>query len=162
VIEREMIRLLLVDDHPIMRQGLHQALAKESDIEIVGEAGDGAEAIRLASILLPTVIVMDIAMPGIGGIEATRLIVAEHPRMRVLAYSMNHDSRSVARMLAAGASGYVTKWSEYDELLQGIRSIATGEPFLCREVSGALSPMGYIHAAALKAARSRFQQTLST
>lgn len=152
-----MIRLLLVDDHPIMRQVVHQALAEEPDIEIVGEAGDGAEAIRLASILLPTVIVMDIAMPGIGGIAATRLIVAEHPGMRVLAYSMNDDPRSVARMLGAGASGYVTKWSEYDELLQGIRCIATGKSFLCPKVVGALDPMGYIHATALRAASSRIQ-----
>lgn len=153
----EMIRLLVVDDHPIIRQGLHQALAAEPDIEIVGEASDGAEAIRLAAILLPTVIVMDIAMPGIGGIEATQLIVAEHPGMRVLAYSVNDDPRSVARILAAGASGYVTKWSEYDELLQGIRCIATGGSFLCRKVVGALAPMGYIYTAARKAARSRVQ-----
>jgi len=139
VMERKMIRLLLVDDHIMMRQGLHQALAGEPDIEIVGEAGDGAEAIRLVRALLPTVIVMDIAMPGIDGIEATRSIVVEHPGMRVLAFSMNADPRSVARMLAAGASGYVTKSSESDELRQGIRSIATGEPFLCWEVSGALA-----------------------
>lgn len=156
-----MIRLLLVDDHIMMRQGLRQALAGEPDIEIVGEAGDGAEAIRLVRALLQTVIVMDIAMPGINGIEVTRSIVAERPGMRVLAFSMNHDPRSVARMLAAGVSGYVTKCSEYDELLQGIRSIATGKLFLCREVLGALSPMRYIHAAGLKAARSRVQQALS-
>jgi len=136
-----MIRLLLVDDHKMMRQALHMALMEEPDIEIVGEADDGATAIRQSSILLPTVIIMDVAMPGIDGIEATRRIVFEHPGIRVLAFSMDDDPCSVARMLAAGAAGFVAKGCECDDLLLGIRTVAAGNPYFCREMAGTPAPL---------------------
>lgn len=139
-----MIRLLLADDHKIVREALRSVLDVELDIEVVGEAGDGEEALLLVRALVPTVVVMDIAMPGIDGIEATRRIVAERPDMRVLALSTHFDRRIVTQMLEAGALGYVAKAAGRDELLQGIRSVAAGKPYLCQEIAALLvkSPNG--------------------
>jgi DNA-binding NarL/FixJ family response regulator len=133
-----MIRLLLVDDHKVVREALRSVLEREPDIEVVGEAGDGKAALALARELSPDVIMMDIAMPGIDGIEATSRIVAENPGIRVLALSTHFDRRIVTQMLEAGAVGYVNKAAGRDEMLQGIRTVAAGKPYLCQEIAAIL------------------------
>ena len=138
-----MIRLLLADDHNVVREALRAALEKEPDIEVVGEADTGEKALVLVRELSPDVVVMDIAMPGINGIDATRLIVAESPA-RVLALSTHFDRRFVVQMLEAGAIGYVSKSAGRGELLLGIRAAAAGKPYLCQEIAAMLvkSPTG--------------------
>lgn len=133
-----MIRLLLVDDHKIVREALCSVLEREADITVVGQAGDGETALALVPELLPELVLMDIAMPGISGIEATRRIVAENPSVRVLALSTYFDRRIVTQMLEAGAAGFVNKAVGRDELLQGIRAVAAGKPYLCQEIASML------------------------
>src|SRR6202162_3937659 len=100
-------RILLVDDHAVVRQGFKMILAAQPDMEIVGEAGNGREAVELAEQLRPDVVVMDVAMPELNGIEATRRLAASTPRTRVIALSMHKDSVYVREMLRAGARGYL-------------------------------------------------------
>jgi DNA-binding NarL/FixJ family response regulator len=100
------IRVLLADDHQIVRQGLRGLLEKQPDIEVIGEAGDGRTTLSLIEELSPNIVIMDVAMPDLNGIEATRQIIARHPGIKVLALSMYSDRRFVAGMLGAGASGY--------------------------------------------------------
>lgn len=133
-----MIRLLLADDHKVVREGLRSVLEREPDIEVVGEAGDGETALALVRELSPDVVMMDIAMPGIDGIQATSRIVANSPGIRVLALSTHFDRRIVTQMLEAGAIGYVNKAAGRDELLQGIRTVAAGKPYLCQEIAAML------------------------
>lgn len=133
-----MIRLLLVDDHKIVREALCSVLEREADIAVVGQAGDGETALALVSDLLPELVLMDIAMPGISGIDVTRQIVAENPGVRVLALSTYFDRRVVTQMLEAGAAGFVNKAVGRDELLQGIRAVAAGKPYLCQEIAAML------------------------
>jgi two-component system NarL family response regulator len=133
-----VIRLLLADDHKIVREALRSVLEKEADIEIAGEAGDGEATLTLARDLAPDVVVMDIAMPGINGIEATRRIIAANPAIRVLALSTYFDRNFVIQMLEAGATGYISKAAGRDELLRGIRSVAAGKPYLCQDIAAML------------------------
>lgn len=133
-----MIRVLLADDHKIMREALRSVLEQEPDLSIVGEACDGEAALSLARELAPTVVVMDISMPGVDGIEAMRRIGVESPDVRVLALSSHFDRRVITQMLEAGAAGYVSKAAGRDELVQGIRSVAAGKPFLCQEITAVL------------------------
>jgi two-component system NarL family response regulator len=138
-----MIRLLLVDDHKIVREALCSVLEREPDITVVGQAGDGETALVLVAQLLPQVVLMDIAMPGISGIEATRRIVAAYAGVNVLALSTYFDRRIVTQMLEAGAGGFVNKTAGRDELLQGIRSVAYGKHYLCQEIASMLvKPQG--------------------
>lgn len=117
----EQIRILLVDDHTVVRQGLATLLNLHSDIEIVGEAADGEEAVEKARKLQPDVILMDISMPKMNGIEATRIISSEFPHIRIIGLSMHQKDDQAARMIEAGASGYCTKDGETDMLLSAIR-----------------------------------------
>lgn len=133
-----MIRLILADDHKILREALSSILEREPDIEVVGHAGDGETVLALARKLSPDVILMDIAMPGINGIDATRQIVAENPTVRVLALSTYTDKRFVVQMLEAGAIGYVNKSTGRDELLQGVRAVAAGKPYLPQDIAAML------------------------
>src|ERR1700760_2308629 len=110
------IRILLADDHAVVRQGFRMILAAQSDLEIVGEAGNGREAIELASTLKPDVVVMDVTMPELNGIEATRRMTAENPHIRVVALSMHKDSVYVRGILRAGARGYLLKDSVAEDL----------------------------------------------
>jgi DNA-binding NarL/FixJ family response regulator len=139
----EQIRVVLADDHTILRQGLRSLLANEEDIVLVGEATDGREAVTLVEELLPDVVVMDISMKMLNGVEATRHIMEQNPAVKIVVLSIHHEESYVGSALKAGAAGYVLKSSAYDELTQAIRAAARGELFL----SPAISPVvvsGYL------------------
>jgi DNA-binding NarL/FixJ family response regulator len=135
---RDKIHILLADDHAVVRQGFKMILAAQPDMEIVGEAGNGREALDLAGQLQPDVIVMDVAMPELNGIEATRRVADLSPRSRVLALSMHKDSVYVREILRAGARGYLLKDSISSDLLAAVRAIARGEGYLSPGVSDAV------------------------
>jgi len=128
-------RLLLVDDHRIVREGLRVLLGDKLDLDIVGEAIDGREAVRLAADLSPDVVLMDVAMRGMNGIEATRQIVAARPDTKILALSMHNDGRFVGEMLRAGASGYLLKDCAAEEIATAIRTVLGGQVYLSPAVS---------------------------
>jgi DNA-binding NarL/FixJ family response regulator len=132
------IRILLADDHAVVRQGFKLILSAQPDMEIIGEAGNGREAVELAEKLQPEVVVMDVAMPELNGIEATRRLAASAPRTRVLALSMHKDSVYVREILRAGARGYLLKDSIASDLLAAIRAVARGEGYLSPAVSDAV------------------------
>ena len=123
----ESIRILIADDHPHFRDGLRALLLSASDLEVVGEAGDGEEAISLAADLQPDVILMDLGMPGVGGIEATRRILRTSPHIAILVVSMFEDDDSVFAALQAGARGYLLKGALKAEILRSIRAVSSGE-----------------------------------
>jgi two-component system response regulator NreC len=133
-----MIRILLVDDHAVVRQGFRMILGAQPDMKIVGEAGNGREAISQAAELQPDVVVMDVAMPELNGIEATRRIAESSPRVRVLALSMHKDSVYVREILRAGAKGYLLKESIDVDLLTAVRAVAKGDGYLSPAVSEAV------------------------
>lgn len=132
------IRILLADDHPVVRQGFRLILTAQPDMEIVGEAGNGRQAVELAQGLLPDVVVMDVAMPELNGIEATRRLARVAPRTRVLALSMHKDSVYVREILRAGARGYLLKDSVDRDLLAAVRAVAGGEGYLSPGVADAV------------------------
>ena len=129
------IKILVVDDHAIVREGVRMILAKEGDLEVVGEAGDGQQALDLTERAQPDVVIMDISMPGMGGIEATQTIRAKHPEVQVLALTMHEDESYVFQLLRAGASGYVLKRAAAQDLVQAVRAAAKGEAFLYPSVA---------------------------
>ncbi len=129
------IKIILADDHKIVRQGLRTMLEKESDIEVMGEADDGRMAVRLARELSPQVVIMDVGMPDLNGIEATRQVLAECPGVKVIALSMHSDRRFVMNMLKAGASGYLLKDSAFEELATAIRMVLTNKIYLSTEIA---------------------------
>ncbi len=131
-------RVLLADDHAILRRGVRMMLEQESDIEVVGEAKTGKEALEEARINSPDIVVMDLSMPEMNGIEATRRIVDELVGVHVICLSMHRDSVYVREILKAGAKGYLVKDSEEDELLRAIRAVRRGEAFLSPAVSEAV------------------------
>lgn len=124
------IKLLLVDDHEIVRAGLRMLFLAEPDMEIVGEVNTGEEAIEAVQQLKPDVVIMDVAMPGIGGIEATRRIKQAYPDTCVLALTMHEDEQYFFEMLNAGASGYIPKRAAPDDLVSAIRVVHSGNVFL--------------------------------
>lgn len=132
------IRIMLVDDHKIFREALKGILEREHDISLVGEANDGAEAIPLAQKLHPDVVLMDIGMPVMGGIETARALITDQPGIKIIALSTYSDRRIVLQMLDTGARGYVVKSAGRDELLRGIRSVSHGRTYLCPDASGVL------------------------
>ncbi len=128
--------ILLVDDHPVFRQGLRRILEKEKNLKVAGEAGDGLEAIERFRDLVPDIVVMDITMPNVDGIEATRRILSEFPEAKVVALSVHSGKQFVSGMLQAGVAGYILKESVPEEMIQGIRAVLAGEIFLSASISG--------------------------
>lgn len=124
------IKLLLVDDHEVVRAGLRMLFQAEEDMEIVGEVGSGLEALQAVRDLKPDVVLMDVAMPGMSGIEATRQIKEANPHTAVLALTMHEDAQYFFEMLQAGASGYVPKRAAPDDLISAIRVVSQGNVFL--------------------------------
>ncbi len=124
------IRVLVVDDHPIVREGICALLAVVGDIEVVGEAANGSEAIDMVRELQPDVVLMDIAMPIMGGLEATRRICREFPKIKVLILTQYDDKEYVLPVIEAGATGFVSKAAASSELIDGIRSVHRGDSYL--------------------------------
>ena len=125
------IRIVIADDHQIVRQGLRVLLEKEPDMEVVGEAEDGQTTVSLTKKLHPHVVLMDIKMPDLNGIEATRQILSELPDVKIIALSMYPDQRFVMNMLKSGARGYLLKDSAFEELAQAIRLVMANKTYLC-------------------------------
>jgi DNA-binding NarL/FixJ family response regulator len=143
----EKISVLLVDDHSLVRRGFRRILEDEPDITVAGEAGDGLKAIKLADELRPNVIVMDCAMPGMNGLDATRQILAKHPQSLVLMLSMHPEETLVRQALEAGARGYVLKNAVDLELGAAIRRVANGETVLDSQLKRPAPLKGKRHAA---------------
>ena len=138
------IKILIADDHKIVREAIGSLLNNELGMEVVGEAEDGRTAVQLAGDLQPNVVVMDIEMPNLNGIEATRQIVHDLSGVKVIALSERSDRRSVHEMLKAGASGYVLKQCSFQELVCAIRNVVSNQTYLSPQVSGTVVD-GYIH-----------------
>ena len=132
------IRVLIVDDHTLVREGIRAMLALASDIEVVGEAANGREALEKTEQLAPDVILMDLAMPVMGGLESTRRISKQFPDSRVLALTQYDDSEYVIPIIEAGARGYVTKMAAFSELATAIQVVYRGESFLSPTAAAAL------------------------
>jgi DNA-binding NarL/FixJ family response regulator len=130
------IRVLVADDHDLVRAGIRALLQGISGVEVVAEAGDGREALRLVEVHRPNVVLMDVLMPGLNGLEATARIVAEYPGVRVLILSMNSAEEFVIQAVRAGATGYLLKSARTAELEQAIRAAAQGQTYLSPPVSG--------------------------
>jgi DNA-binding NarL/FixJ family response regulator len=133
-----MIRVLVADDHGVVRSGLQQLLAGEGDIEVVGAAADGEEAVRLAAEHEPDVVLMDLSMPRVDGIQATRRVGEACPACRVVVLTSFSDRERILQAIDAGAVGYLLKDAEPDELLRGVRAAARGESPLNAKVAGAV------------------------
>ncbi len=135
-----MTTVLLVDDHPLVRAGLATLIATTDDLDVVGEAGGGEQAVTMAGTLEPDVVLMDLSMPGMDGVEATRRILEAHPQIHVVVLTSFADQRRVSEALAAGAVGYLLKDSDARDLLAAIRSAALGNAPLDPRVARALLP----------------------
>lgn len=132
---KKKIKLLLVDDHPVVRKGLHSCLANRENLKIVGEAGDGAESIRIAKELEPDIVLMDINMPGMDGLTVTETLRKETPKIKVLVLSMHSSRDYVLRIIKAGARGYVLKDAPTDELVKAIEAVNAGDAFFSPSVA---------------------------
>lgn len=135
------IRVFLAEDHDVVREGLRSLLEKEQDLQVVGEAQNGKDAVRLAGELRPDVVVMDVSMPLLNGIDATRQVTGDTPGIRVVALSTDSSARTVIEMFKAGAVGYVSKNSAYDELARAIRAAAKGHRYVTPEVADTVVPL---------------------
>jgi len=129
------MNILVADDHGVMREGLKVLIDNQPGMKVVGEAEDGRGVMELAKQLLPDIIVMDIAMPNLNGVEATRLILEENPNIRIIALSVHSDKHFVTEMLKAGASGYVLKSCLFDEVLRAIETVWGGDYYLSPKIT---------------------------
>lgn len=134
-----MINVLLVDDHDLVRIGIRRLLSDVKGIKVVGEANTGEEAVRLARELKPQVILMDVKMPGIGGLEATRKILRADPDTKIIAVTVYGDEPFPSRLLQAGAVGYITKGSSLEEMVQAIKVVCAGQRYISPEVAQQLA-----------------------
>ncbi|RKY07973.1 MAG: DNA-binding response regulator [Planctomycetota bacterium] len=132
------MRILIADDHGIVREGLISLVKSQVDMEVIGQAQDGNEVVRLAKELRPDIIIMDITMPGMNGIEATGVILAERPNTKIIALSMYSNKHFVAEMLKAGALGYVLKSNLFDELAKALHTVAMGRHYLSPRITDVL------------------------
>jgi two-component system, NarL family, invasion response regulator UvrY len=130
-----MIRVLIVDDHQLVRMGTSRLLADVGDVEVVGQAGSGEEAIELVRHLKPDVVLMDVQMPGIGGLEATRRCLRVHPDIKVIAVSMYEDEPYPSKLLNVGAHGYVTKRAAIDGMVRAIKKVVAGQRYVSAEIA---------------------------
>ncbi|BCJ33233.1 DNA-binding response regulator [Actinocatenispora thailandica] len=154
-----MIRVLLADDHPVVRDGLRGMLADADDIEVVGEAGDGAEAVDVAAVQAPDVVLMDLRMPGVDGVAAIRRLAARGLPAKVLVLTTYDTDRDVVPAIEAGATGYLLKDTPRDQLCQAIRAAARGEAVLSPSVAGRL--MGRIREPATEPLSNRELEVLA-
>ncbi len=138
------IKIVIADDHKITRQGLRSLLEKEPDMEVVAEAEEGRTAVRLAAEIKPDVIIMDVSMPDLNGMEASRQIVNKLPAIKIIALSMHSDNLFVTEMLKSGVSGYLLKDCAFEELAGAIRSVMDGKMYLSPSISG-LVVNGYLN-----------------
>jgi len=129
------MKILLADDHKVLRSGLRRILEEQTDLEVVGEAADGREAVELAGQLHPDIVVMDIGMPKMNGMEATRQIMQRNPKLNVLILSMYSDENYVVQTLRAGARGYLLKDSAEDELIYAVRTVNSGVPYFSPRIA---------------------------
>lgn len=132
------IKIMVVDEHKILREGLATLIAKQPNMEIVGEATDGREALDLVKKNTPDLILMDVTMPNLNGIEATRQIKSKNPEIEIIALSLHSDRRFVLGMIGAGASGYLIKQCTFDELVLAINTVMAGKKYLSPEISNIL------------------------
>jgi len=138
------IRILLADDHKITRQGLRALLDNQEDMEVVAEAEEGRAAVRLVREQLPDVVIMDVSMPDLNGMEAARRIVGRFPDVKIIALSMHSDSLFVTEMLKSGVSGYLLKDCAFEELARAIRAVVAGKAYLSPSISGIVVD-DYVH-----------------
>jgi len=138
------IRIILADDHKITRQGLRSLIDENNDMEVIAEAENGRDAVELAKQLKPDVIIMDVSMPDLNGVEATRQIVQDNPQMKIIALSMHSDTLFVSEMLKSGASGYLLKDCAFEELEQAIRTVTESKAYLSPSISGIIVE-DYLH-----------------
>ena len=132
------IRIVLADDHAIVRQGLSRAIQQEDDIEVVGETSRGGDAVELVRTLRPDILITDISMPDLNGVETTRRIIDESPQMKVIALSMHSSRQFVIEMFRAGARGYLLKDCDYEELVTAIRTVAAGRTYVSPSIGDVL------------------------
>ncbi len=150
------LKVLLVDDHAVVREGYRRLLDRGNDIRVVGEAGNSADAYQLMCQLQPAVVVMDISLPDVSGIEAARRMLAREPTVRILVFSMHEEAVFAARALQAGARGYITKASAPEILIDAVRAIARGEVFLSPDIAQTLALKNVLDGdAALKSLSAR-------
>jgi two-component system response regulator NreC len=129
------IKIILADDHTMLRHGLSRSLEQEEDIDIVGQATNGHSTIELVNELLPDIVIMDIGMPDLNGIEATRRIAKDHPNVKIVGLSMYSSDKYVREMFRAGASGYLLKNCTFEELIEAVRSVANGKTYISPSIS---------------------------
>jgi DNA-binding NarL/FixJ family response regulator len=140
------IKIILADDHRIIREGLRALLDKESGVDVVAEAADGRTAVKLCREFIPDVIIMDITMPDLNGIEATHQILSEFPDTKVIALSMHSDKRFVSEMFNAGASGYLLKDSAFEELSSALQAVYSNQVYLSAQLAGLKDYLGRVKA----------------
>jgi len=130
-----MIKVMLVDDHDLVRTGIKRLLEDQPDINIVGEATSGEQALELVTEKDPDVVLMDINMPGIGGLEATRKLLQRKPKLKIIMVTMHEDDMFAQRLLKAGAMGYLTKGAKVDEILQALQAVMANQRYLCPSIA---------------------------
>lgn len=135
---RDLVKVLIVDDHPLVRAGLQLLLANAGDAEVVGEAADGETALRLAAARRPDVVLMDCVLGELSGVEATKMLLAAHPRLKILGFSALDDAAAVRALLDAGAAGYALKGSSPEELAGAVHTVAKGGTYLAPQIASAL------------------------
>lgn len=131
----EKLRILIADDHAILREGIKELLIKKPEFEVVGEAADGADAVHMANALKPDVVLLDISMPNLDGLAATREIKKKHPDIKILILTIHDSEEYIYQILKYGADGYVLKEAAYEELIMAIESVARGKKYLSPSIS---------------------------